>query len=654
MYIQVRLLKGYAEPLLYSVPAHWQIQPTIGSFVRVPIRRQRCAAIVEQVYENKPNVSFTIRDACEIEPFPNDPTYQKFISLLARYHQIDPLALIKRSRSFLKEKKRETKPYEQPEKQSSQNKTAILTDEQHAVYDFITPKITDPVYTPTLLHGVTGSGKTEVYKKLIEYAHTQAKTSLLLLPEVTLALQFERLLRATLSPTIPIFSFHSATGATAKKQLWQALLDEKPILIIGVHLPLLLPLPKLGLIIVDEEHEVGYQEKKHPKINTKDAAILKAYQANIPIVLGSATPTLSSLHNIKERSWHFFQIKKRFAGAFPTVQVVQLNDKKERKNFWISTPLLDALKKCLEKKEQSIIFLNRRGYCFFLQCGTCSFVFMCNNCSVSLTPHADGWLRCHYCDYALQYPTACSACKKSASHFIKKGLGTQQLVEILQKLLPNARIARADMDTTSKKKSWHETVKEFDTGAIDILVGTQTITKGYHFPNVTLVGVIWADLNLNFPLFNASETTVQQLIQVAGRAGRQRTGSEVIVQTTTDHFIFNYLNEIDYLDYCEQEARMREECGYPPYQKIALVEMYSSSEKIVEHEAHTLVNQLKKLNTATIILGPAKPPVSKIKNSYMRTILIKATKIEYIINLFEQIDKKSYRSSVHFVPNPIT
>ena len=535
-------------------------------------------------------------------------------------------------------------------------KTVTLTDEQQKICAGIMPHIITPQFTPTLIHGVTGSGKTEIYKRLIQQAIAQRKTVLLLLPEVTLALQFANLMKAQLNADIQIFSFHSGCTGKEKTDLWKALLRQEPLLIIGVHLPILLPIANLGLIIVDEEHDPGYQEKKHPKINTKEAAIWRAKLANIPIVLGSATPSITSLHNAKTKGWLFFELKKRFAGSFPTIKTVFLSDKKLRRNFWISQELENQLKACLKRKEQAIIFLNRRGYSFFVQCKACSFIFECKRCSVSLTLHEHNELACHYCDYRTTLPDACTQCRAPEKEFLKKGIGTQQVVSILEKMLPYARIARADMDTTVKKNTWQETVENFKNGAIDILVGTQTITKGYHFPNVTLVGVLWADLNLHFPIYNASETTLQQLIQVAGRAGRQRDSSTVIVQSMSDHRIFEFINEVDYPRFYEAEIETRTMVGYPPCKRLVEIEMKHNNVTLLEREADRLMRELRmhqsSITANIIILGPAKPPVHKIKNTHSRKIYLKAENHNDLVRLFQKIDQNSYRSALFFTPNP--
>lgn len=665
MFIQVRLLKGFQEPLIYKIPSSWEKQSLIGKLVKVPIQTQVRSALVLNEYKEQPaHIHFVIKEAISIDPFPQDPFYQAFIQQLSSYYQLEPLHFIKRIQQFLVEKEISETPFGIEKKEDNQPEIQ-LTDEQQTVVDFIEPYIKNPTYAPTLLHGVTGSGKTEVYKQLILKNFAQHNTTLLLLPEVTLSLQFEKLMRAQLPAYIPIFGFHSGTSPKEKRVLWQALLNNKPLLIIGVHLPVLLPLPNLGLIIIDEEHETGYQEKKHPKVNTKEAAIMRAHVHKIPILLGSATPSLSSLYNVQKRGWHFFELKKRFAGSFPSVRVVFLTDKQKnsasgyqkRKNFWMSRELELAIADRLEKKEQTIIFLNRRGFSFFVQCKACSFIFQCTSCSVSLTLHGNNQLTCHYCTLSMPLPPACPSCKGSEHQFLKKGIGTQQVVSIVQSLFPQARIARADMDTTIKKKDWQQTVTDFSNGDLDILVGTQTITKGYHFPQVTLVGILWADLNLHFPVYNAAETTLQQLIQVAGRAGRHIKGSDVIVQTMIDHPIFSYLNEIDYPKFFEREMELRSLVHYPPCIRFVEIELKHTDEYTVEQDADRALHALMVCNTQhnlqLTIMGPAKPPVSKIKNTHARKIYIKGERMQDIIKLYRSLNHAAFASHIYFSPNPM-
>jgi primosomal protein N' (replication factor Y) len=656
MFIQVRLLKGFPQPLIYEVPQELQQKELLGTIVRVPIQKRIEQALVLNVFHYRPKTNFTIRSITALEQLPHDPHYMPFIKQLATYYQTSELHYLKRIYQFIAQKpinSEETFTLEQNQSDLS----VTLTDEQALIVNTITSDMAKEQFTPTVIHGVTGSGKTEVYKKLLLHAYAQQKSSLLLLPEVTLALQFEQLLKQQLSPDIQIYSFHSASPTKDKKLIWQRLLEQKPTIILGVHLPILLPLPNLGVIIVDEEHEVGYQEKKHPKTNSKEAALLRAQLHSIPIVLGSATPSISSLYNVKKRGWQFFQLKKRFAGAFPTIKIVELADRKQRRSFWISQELQTEIKKRLAQNEQVILFLNRRGHSFFVQCKQCSFIFECKNCSVSLTLHNEQQLICHYCGFSQQLPHNCSGCKADEKELIKKGIGTQQLMTIVEKLFPYARVARADFDTSSKKKQWQETVTKFHNREIDILVGTQTITKGYHFPHVTLVGIIWADLNLHFPRYNATETTLQQLIQVAGRAGRQTDHSLVIVQAIAQHHAFSYLKETDYLRFYQDEIDIRSMVEYPPCTRLVEIELKHTHEPIVQRESELLAQQMNHLIETAYhdikLLGPAKPPISKIKNAHTRVIFLKHESMLSLQKMYQQIDMSRYKSLIFFTPNPL-
>jgi primosomal protein N' (replication factor Y) (superfamily II helicase) len=656
MFMHVKLLNGYPQILTYAVPESWATHDLVGSLVEVPLQKRTEFALVHEVVKELLHpVSFTIRKAQARELLPSDMLYHSFISKVSTYYAVDKLYFYGRVHAFLKEKEYETIVPSEPS--STILKTA-LTVEQQSIVDTLTPVIHTPRYYPALIHGVTGSGKTEIYKKLILEAYRAGKTILFLCPEVSLAVQFALLFKKQLPSHIVQYSFHSATSIKEKRALWNQLVQGQPTLIIGVHLPIMLPITNLGLILIDEEHEVGYQEKKHPRINTKEAALLRAQLYNIPIVLGSATPSLSSLHNVKQKGWHLFTLTKRFAGEFPSLTLVKLNNKQKRKSFWISQELEKALEERLAKKEQAIIFLNRRGYSFFVQCKECGFIPHCPHCSVSLTLHQNNNLLCHYCNYDTPPIIQCLSCKASETSLLKKGIGTQQIVSILEKLFPQARIARADLDTTINKKRWQQTMQEFESGALDILVGTQTITKGYHFPRVTLVGIVWADINLSIPFYNASETTLQQLIQVAGRAGRQTAESTVIVQTMIDHPLFKYLNEKDYSSFYEYEIEHRLELSYPPCMRLSEIELKHTDEMVLQHEADYLATLLlaytEKQKLSVLILGPAQPPVHKIKNMYARKIYLKSATMNDVMKLYTTIDKRTFTSSIFFTPNPLS
>lgn len=667
MFITVRLLNNFSKELTYAVPVDLQNQIHRGTLVQVPLQRRLESAIVVGIEPHDTVYPFKIRPIDSIFPFPADQTYRQFATSLAGFHQIDSLYLFKRVKNFLEAAEEAADkpdealaksgpvslkdPVEDEVEKEFGSKSVQLTDEQIEACVSVQEDLDAGRYQVTVLHGVTGSGKTEVYKKLFSSVLATGKCAILLLPEVGLAVQFEKLLKAQM-PSVEIFGFHSATTIKQKRVLWQALLQQKPCIIVGVHLPIFLPIAHLGIIIVDEEHDAGYQEKSHPKIHSRNAALLKASLMRIPVVLGSATPSISSLWNIKNKGWRLVQLKNRFAGQFPTVQVVALSDKKERKNFWISAEMYTAIQQQLIKHEQTIIFLNRRGHSFFVQCTTCTHIFSCTNCSVSLTLHEDGRLVCHYCNFTLYTHEICPDCK--GKDFLRKGIGTQQVVTILQKLFPQAKIARADMDTTSKKKAWQQTVQDFYDKKIDILVGTQSITKGYHFPHVTLVGILWADVNLHFPMYNAAETTLQQLIQVAGRAGRQLASSKVIVQTMTPHAVFNYICEVDYLKFYTNEIAKRYDVGYPPAKHIAEIEIRCENQLSVEKDADVIANFLIDHAIEDIlVLGPVPAVIYRVQKTYCQKIFLKSINRTAMIQLFALLRQDEFASSLFFTIDPV-
>ncbi|RTL05875.1 primosomal protein N' [Candidatus Dependentiae bacterium] len=650
MYAQVLLCNGYKKPLWYGCNNTHGLQK--GSLVKVPLRTQTVVGIVLSLSKAKPFVQGSIKDILGVELLPDDPFYLSFVYQLAQYYALDTLFFIKRIQHFLHEKAAITLNVDAEQNYAVQ--MPLLTAQQEKVCAFLRPYIINQQHVVTLLHGVTGSGKTEVYKQCIITAQEQHKTVILLLPEVTLAIEFEYRLRMQMANKAAIYGFHSGKTAKQKQEIWQQLQAKKPIVIIGVHLPILLPISNLGLIIIDEEHDHGFQEKKHPKINSKEAAIVRAKMMSIPILLGSATPCVRSLYAVKQGKWKFFQLTERFGGAFPQVQVVSLKEQKERrKHFWITNQLKEAIALRLAKKEQSILFLNRRGVSFFVQCKQCAYVCICNACSVSLTLHEHNILKCHYCGFSMAIPTNCAGCKTQKADWLKKGIGTQQAVTILQDMFPQAVIARADMDTTSKKKEWQNTVERIKNGSIDIIVGTQTVTKGYHFPKVTLVGVIWADMQLHFPTFNATEIATQQLIQVAGRAGRASTDSQVIVQMMDEHPITTFLHEVNYVHFFAQEIENRKALLYPPAGVLVEIELKHAAEIVIEQESHALaqnLNYYSKQYKGMYILGPVKNMVHKIQHIESRVIFIKGASLIEAIHLYNHIEKHLYASRLFFTP----
>ena len=625
-----------------------------GVVVRVPLRKQsELAMVVQCAVKAEVGIDYHVREIEAVEEMPADPHHLLFIQRLAWYYQIEPTLLVTRFKNFLKQGGKKQGTEQVPEVNATQ--TVLLTHEQQIIVDAVVPAIYKGEYQPFVIHGVTGSGKTEVYKALANHALAAGKGVLFLVPEVRLSIYFEQLLHAQM-PHATIFGFHSGKLKSEKKELWMALFSPNPMIIVGVHLPILLPMANLGLIIIDEEHDGGYQEKKHPKINTKEAALMRAAMASVPVVLGSATPSAQTLYNVEKKGWKLFTLQQRFSGVFARTTSVLLTDKKKRRSFWVSHELDLAIADRLAKKEQVIIFINRRGYSFFLQCCACAAIIRCKNCSVSLTVHEHERLSCHYCGYEMREPTVCISCHAGREHLLKKGIGTQQVVTRLQELYPQARIARADLDTSANKKEWQKTMADFAHGAIDIMVGTQTITKGYHFPRVTLVGIIWADMGLHVPFFNAAECALQQLIQVAGRAGRASSSSDVIVQAMEDHPFLSNLDERLYTTLIAQELERRQELGYPPYKRLVEIEFRSEQENAVIHEsqqsAEHITHYCKKKGYDIILLGPARPPVHKVGNVYMRKIYLKGEQMSELIDAYRSVDRTTMRSKLYFTPHP--
>jgi primosomal protein N' (replication factor Y) (superfamily II helicase) len=664
MYVHVNLINKFDKVLLYRVPEHIARLVLIGSIVRVPLKNNVFPALVINLLPQKPSsAKFKIRSVESVEKMPHDKYYHLFIKKLADYCFVEPIHLYHRLHSFFMAEVGVKKLTESSFLQTistEEQQGFSLTQEQSRAVCHIKKFIYNPAYSVTLLHGVTSSGKTEVYKKLIFECIKIKKSVLLLLPEVSLCLQFQSIFKKQLSE-VEQFGFHSASRTKEKRNLWKALVSGRSVLVMGVHLPVFLPIANLGLIIVDEEHETGFQEKKHPKINSKESVLLRAQTCDIPVLLGSATPSITSLVNVKRSNWMFLSLKNRFSGTFPTIQRVCLVEKKRRKRrvFWVSQELEKAISDRLKKKEQVIVYINRRGDSFFAQCKSCGFIFQCVHCSVSLTPHAGGGeendmeiiLRCHYCDYYVHLPLVCPECNASAKGFLRKGIGTQQAVRILKNLFPDACVGRADLDSTTKKCSWKKTVEEFEKGNLDILVGTKTITKGYHFPKVTLVGILWADLSLNFPRYNAVETTLQELIQVAGRAGRCSKESLVVVQYIQEHQIFDFIDEQKYLKFFQNEVILRKETRYPPFCRLVCVELRHKMATIVEEDAQVLASWLniKASSFSLTILGPTIPAIARIKDIEMRHIFIKSDSFMHVSSVVKSVDMKKFQSRIFII-----
>jgi primosomal protein N' (replication factor Y) len=481
--------------------------------------------------------------------------------------------------------------------------------------------ILHPPSSTFLLHGVTGSGKTEVYLQAIAHALEEGKGAIVLVPEISLTPQTVERFKARFGSgklQTLVAVLHSHLSAGERHDEWHKIRQGRARIVIGARSAIFAPVEPLGLIIVDEEHEHTYKQEEAPRYHARDVAIMRGQMENAVVVLGSATPSLESYYNCKKGKYALLELPERVDDQkMPHVRVVDMRQAaRGDKGIPIFSPQLkEAIHQRLEKHEQTILFLNRRGYSTALQCPKCGYVANCPNCSLALTYHRpEQKLRCHLCGFIDVVPSVCpnEKCKNPAIRYA--GLGTQKVEETLAKLFPNARVRRMDADTMKRKDDYRKTLGDFRTGKTDVLVGTQMIAKGLHFPNVTLVGIIYADLALHQPDFRAGERTFQLLTQVAGRAGRGDVEGEVFVQAFTPfHPAIQYARRHDFTGFYEQEIEFREQLKYPPVSRVALLTLRGRNEDKVKFSAEHLKRELEKeflLSSA----GGASVPASRSGN----------------------------------------
>jgi len=476
-----------------------------------------------------------------------------------------------------------------------------------------------------LLHGVTGSGKTEIYIDLIKRSIENGSQALLLLPEIALTTQIVNRLEEYFGDRMGVY--HSKFSDNERVEVWKGLQEGRYDFIVGVRSAIFLPFTHLGLLIIDEEHESSYkQHDPAPRYNGRDSALVLARIHNAKTLLGSATPSIESRDAALKNKWGYVPLLKRFGDvALPAITFADM--RLERKNKTIqqgfSLTLITAIREALANKKQVIIFQNRRGYAPMLECEDCGNIPMCNSCSVSLTYHQFSHeLRCHYCGYTRKVPNKCDSC---SSHRLKTvGSGTERIEDELQLILPDARIRRMDLDTTRRKNSFSELITAFSQHEIDVLIGTQMVTKGLDFANVELVGVYDADRMLYFPDFRAIERTYQMIVQVSGRAGRKSGMGKVIIQTAQpEHPLFNFIHKNDYDNFFTREVYEREMYHYPPFTRIIHVSVLHLDKKEALKCAHQLVSKLKAKIGSKRILGPQIPSIERLRNYYHIELFIK-------------------------------
>ncbi|TYO97542.1 replication restart DNA helicase PriA [Geothermobacter ehrlichii] len=512
----------------------------------------------------------------------------------------------------------------------------LLTAEQDEALKRLQPLLEAPRFETFLLHGVTGSGKTEVYLRAIDRVVGLGRTALVLVPEIALTPQLVARFRARFAGRAEISVLHSGLSDGERYDAWRSILRGRAEIVIGARSAVFAPLQRLGLIVVDEEHEASYKQSEGFRYHARDLALLRGQQQRIPVLLGSATPSLPSYHRMVSGQGVLLTLRERAGGQpLPTVELVDMTETLFR--TLLSEPLVGALRANLERGEQSLLLLNRRGFAPYLLCGSCGRGFRCPNCDISLTWHrSEGSLRCHYCDFGQPPPDACPAC--GGIDLDPQGAGTERLEAELSELFPAARIARMDRDTTSGKGAHRSLVEGMLAGRFDILVGTQMVAKGHDFPGVTLVGVLNADAPLNFPDFRAGERTFALLAQVAGRAGRGDRPGRVLLQTfSPDHYVFDAVVSHDYRRFCEAELAARRSLGYPPFGHLVNLVLAGNLQSRVEEAAAALAARLQPLPTGVEILGPVPCLLPRLRGRFRMQILLKASRRPPLRQLLDRL-----------------
>jgi primosomal protein N' (replication factor Y) len=507
------------------------------------------------------------------------------------------------------------------------NGDLTLTNEQSNALSAIAESLAGGKYSAFLLHGVTGSGKTEVYIRAMQSALLKGKSSLMLVPEIALTPVFSRRLRGIFGEQVAIL--HSNLSSGERFDEWRRIRNGDASVVIGTRSAVFAPLNDIGLIIVDEEHDTSYRQDEMPFYHGRDLAVMRAKFNEAVIVLGSATPSLESFDNAHSGKYNYLQLRSRIGGRpLAHAELIDMREvfKITGKDVVLSAQLIDAIEETHAKGEQTMILRNRRGFSSFVLCRSCGESLRCKNCDITMTYHrGESQLICHYCNYSVLTPKGCPFCESEFLYFI--GQGTEQVEDVLKKRFPTLTIARVDRDTMKRKGELAKTLDSFDRGEIDVLLGTQMIAKGHDFHNVTLVGVISVDSGLGLPDFRSAERTFQLLTQVAGRAGRGDLPGRVMIQTYyPDHYALRHAVNQDFEGFYNEEMRYRQRMGYPPYFVLASVMIVHRKLEYAEKNARILRDSLDRANSDKTlrVLGPAQASIARIKNQYRQQIIIKS------------------------------
>jgi len=519
------------------------------------------------------------------------------------------------------------------------NKVSLTMEQKNAIKEI---KLNE--FKPYLLHGVTGSGKTEVYMNLIEKVLKENKQAIVLVPEISLTPQLTSRFKNRFSN---VAILHSGLSAGEKYDEYRKIIKNEVSIVIGARSAVFSPFKNIGIIIIDEEHSATYKQENNPRYDAIDIAIKRAKYHNCPVVLGSATPSIESYTRTLFNTYKLIEMKKRI-NKLPKVYLVDMKDEIKKGNKYLSSILEEKINEKLEKKEQIILLLNRRGYSTIVSCHECGFVLKCPHCDIPLIYHKKiNTMKCHYCNYSTSKITTCPNCK---SHDINEfGMGTQKLEEYIKNKFSSARVIRMDNDTTRTKGSYERIVKSFLNHEYDILLGTQMISKGLDFPLVTLVGVLNCDASLQIPDFRSGERTFQLLNQVSGRSGRSTLEGEVVFQGfNVNHYSIMAAKNNDYKSFYNTEINLRKKLGYPPYQNLCVIKIKGKNQDILLKEGEKIKNHLlKNLNHNELVLGPSVSMMPKINDIYSVQLMIKYKVTKYIYEHLLFIDNYYKNSKIN-------